>query len=399
MTHELSASILETYRFCKGLNYAGWDPYDGLNSKVFQNTPFNKSTYARLFWIQAFKHSPVNLRPLMLVKQGQNPKGLGLVLSSLCNIASSALVEPGSELAQELHSEIIVVANRLLQLRTPGYEDFCWGYNFPWQSRAFYLPRWTPTVVCTSFVVDGLLAAHQHTGDERYLDACVSATRFATRSLNPIKTPTGTGFSYSPLDNRMVYNATLLGSRYLSAVSAVTQDKSLLERAKSSIESTREAFSEDGSFNYARETTSKWRDNFHTGFNLECLARYRDISGDTDYDEVINRGTQYWLDHFFMEDGTCKYYDDRVFPLDVHCSSQVFPTLFHLGCADQLEPLADKVYSHMIDTFYIGQGEFKFQVKKRFPINIRYFRWGTAWAFYGLSYYLKAYGKKLAKQS
>lgn len=395
MAHKLPETILETYAFCKDLDYAGWDPYDGLNSKVFQYTPLNNSAYFRMFWTQAFKHSPVNFRPIMMVKQGQNPKGLGLVLSSLCNIANSRLAVPDSEAAQILNNDIIAVADRLLELRSPGFEDFCWGYNFPWQSRAFYLPRWTPTVVCTSFVVDGLLAAYRHCGDERYLAACVSATRFASRGLNQIKTPTGIGFSYSPLDSRMVYNATLLGSRYLSSVSAATGDKALLEIAKSSIESTREAFSDDGSFDYARESTARWRDNFHTGFNLESLSRYRDISGDSDYDEVISKGTQYWLDNFFLEDGTCKYYDNKVFPLDVHCSSQVFPTIYHLGLSDHLAPLADKVFRHMLSTFYIGNGEFKFQVKKRFPINIRYFRWGTAWAFYGMSYYLKSYGNKL----
>ena len=36
-------------------NFKGWDPYDGLNSKIFQLTPFKKWDLARLAWIQGFK--------------------------------------------------------------------------------------------------------------------------------------------------------------------------------------------------------------------------------------------------------------------------------------------------------------------------------------------------------
>lgn len=397
MDSNIKRVVLDTYGYCRNEDFSGWDPYDGLNSRLFSASPLNRSYLARLFWIQGFKHSPVNFRRLMLVDKGHNPKALGLMLSALGNLVGSPVVTAGSELDAELLADIRRVADLLLELRSPGYEEYCWGYNFAWQSRAFYLPKWTPTVVATSFAVDGLLVAYRLTGDQRYLDATVSATRFATRHLNRIKTPTGEGFSYSPLDNRLVYNATLLGSRYLAAVSAVTQDKSLLEVAKSSIESTRESFNDEGYFEYAREPTARWRDNFHTGFNLESMARYRAISGDADYDEVIANGTSYWLNNFFIEDGTCKYYDNSVYPLDIHCSAQVFPTLFHLGLMDSQEDLARKVTDHMVSRFYLGQGEFRFQIKKHFPINIRYFRWGTAWAFYGLSFFVKMYGDKLAK--
>lgn len=396
MPDGLSQITLDTYRYCKSEDYAGWDPYDGLNSRVFQKTPLNKSYWGRLFWTQGFKHSPINLRRIMLVDKGHNPKGLGLCLSALGNLIGSDLVPAGSELEQDMMSELRRIADLLLELSSPGYQDYCWGYNFAWQSRAFYLPKWTPTVVATAFAVDGLLAAYRLTGDQRYLDACVSSQHFVLRDLNKIETPTGIGFSYSPLDNRLVYNATLLGTRQLTAISEATGDTSLLAHAKSSVESTREAFSEDGSLDYARESYAKWRDNFHTGFNLEALARYRTVSNDHDYDEVIDKATRYWLENFFLEDGTCKYYDNRVDPLDVHCSAQVYPTLHHLGQMEGQKELLVRITNHMLNTFYLNNGSFRFQVKKRFNVNIPYFRWGTAWAFYGLSFYARSFGKDLA---
>ena len=43
-------------RYCEEENFKGWDPYDGLNSQIFNAIPFlNKSRLIRLLWIQFFK--------------------------------------------------------------------------------------------------------------------------------------------------------------------------------------------------------------------------------------------------------------------------------------------------------------------------------------------------------
>ena len=66
--------------------YKGWDPYDGLNSKVFQATPLKHWDLARLAWIQGFKRSPINFRKLFLVPKEYNSKGIGLLLNTYCNL-------------------------------------------------------------------------------------------------------------------------------------------------------------------------------------------------------------------------------------------------------------------------------------------------------------------------
>ena len=55
--------------------YAGHDPFDALNSRLFQSTPLNRS---RLAWTQAFKRSPLSPRSLALVPAGRNSKGTAL---------------------------------------------------------------------------------------------------------------------------------------------------------------------------------------------------------------------------------------------------------------------------------------------------------------------------------
>ena len=56
MSFEIN-SFLKLKSYCEKEQYKGWDPYDGLNSKIFQATPFKYWGMARLAWIQAFKRS------------------------------------------------------------------------------------------------------------------------------------------------------------------------------------------------------------------------------------------------------------------------------------------------------------------------------------------------------
>ena len=67
LQYRVNASFKKLKDYCEAENYKGWDPYDGLNSKLFQATPLKKSGFARLLWIQIFKRNPVNLRRLFFV--------------------------------------------------------------------------------------------------------------------------------------------------------------------------------------------------------------------------------------------------------------------------------------------------------------------------------------------
>ena len=76
------ASFSKLKGFCETEHFKGWDPYDGLNSKVFQVIPFLKrSALCRLVVIQGFKRCPINLRKLAVVPKEYNAKGIGLFLS------------------------------------------------------------------------------------------------------------------------------------------------------------------------------------------------------------------------------------------------------------------------------------------------------------------------------
>jgi len=83
MKSEILLSFQALKNYCESEGFAGYDPYDGLNSALFQSIPFApRSRHAKLIWIQFFKRSPVNFRKFTLVKKDFNPKAMGLFLAS-----------------------------------------------------------------------------------------------------------------------------------------------------------------------------------------------------------------------------------------------------------------------------------------------------------------------------
>src|SRR5229473_2416857 len=72
---------------CQANDWAGHDPYDALNSKVFDTLPFLNSRVPRLVLTQAMKRSPINIRRLALIPKTQNPKAMSLFLSAFLNLS------------------------------------------------------------------------------------------------------------------------------------------------------------------------------------------------------------------------------------------------------------------------------------------------------------------------
>jgi rhamnogalacturonyl hydrolase YesR len=366
--------------YCEKENFKGWDPYDGLNSKIFNTLYLNKVQFFRLAWIQLFKRNPINLRNLFLIDKEYNPKGLGLFLTGYCNLYKV-------EKKEEYLNYIIFLADKLIELQSKGYSGSCWGYNFDWQSRAFFLPKTTPTVVATSFISSALLDAYDITKEERYLNTAISSTKFIINDLNRTSKKEGFIFSYSPYDNTRVYNASLLGSKLLARVYSYTKDISLLKIAKDSVTACANTQREDGAWIYGELKIQDWVDSFHTGYNLECIYDYQKFTGDNSFDVVIEKGLKYYLQNFFLEDGTPKYYDNKTYPIDVHAPAQFVATLYKLNQLKNNKELVDKVINWTINNMQDEKGYFYYQLKPSKSSKIPYMRWAQAWMFYSFTYY------------
>jgi hypothetical protein len=384
MQEKFSKSFYRLKKFCEDEKFKGWDPYDGLNSRIFNKLPvIRDSRLCRLIWIQLFKKNPFNLRRLFLIDKDYNPKGLALFLNGYCNLYK---IDPKPEYLEYIKA----LSNQLIDLRTPGYSGACWGYNFDWESKAFFQPKFTPTIVASTFIGYALLDAYEILKEERLLKTAISISDFILKDLNKtFDEEDNFSFSYSPLDRSQVFNATLLGSRMLARLYSVTGDSSLLIEAKRSVNFCIKHQKADGSWTYSLAPYHQWIDNFHTGYNLECISEYQKYSNDFSYRIQIEKGFEYYLKTFFLPDGRCKYYNNSLFPIDIHAPAQFIITLNRLGKLTENIDAADKVLNWVIDNMQDKKGFFYFQQSSKYLIKIPYMRWSQAWMFYSLSVYMK----------
>lgn len=393
-------SFIRLKSYCETEDYKGWDPYDGLKSKVANALlPLKHSAILRLCIIQGFKRCPVNLRRIAMVPKEHNAKGIGLFLQGYCNLYKMiekkgvAFKELGT--TDEVLRKIRYLADLLLQMRSdkmfPGeFHGACWGYNFDWQARRLFLfPAHTPTVVATNFCATALMEAYEVTHDKRYLEVALSAARFIIEDLHRSEYKDGFLFSYSKFPgNDTVFNASILGSRLLSYCYKYTGNETYKQLARKSIVACCAGQEEDGSWRYGMLPVQKWRDSFHTGYNLDGLIAYQENTGDNSFDENIAKGFDYYINHFFLDDGTPKYYDNQTYPIDIHCPGQLFVTLSRLHKFGAFRQTAAKVLQWTIDNMQDPNGYFYYQLKPGMSSKIPYMRWSNAFMFSALSFYL-----------
>lgn len=382
-------------QYCETEQFKGWDPFDGLNSKVFQAIlPLRHSAILRLIVIQGFKRCPWNLRSLFKVPKDYNAKGIGLFLQGYCNQLKvidekPALVnELGTRL--ELIGKVNELAELLISLRSQGYHGSCWGYNFDWQSRRLFLfPAYCPTVVATCFCATALMDAYEVTGKKKYLDVAIDSANFILTDLHLDEYEGEKMISYSPLHgNDLVSNASLLGSKVLAYCYRYTGNNRYLEVARSSVAACCKGQRADGAWTYSQVPPKLWVDSFHTGYNLDGLIAYEEQTGDKGFHENIERGFDFYIKNFFNNDGSPKYYDNQQYPIDIHCPGQLLVTLHRLHKFEKYEDLADKVLNWTIDNMQDPKGFFYYQLKKGISSKIPYMRWSNAFMLYAISYYL-----------
>ncbi len=390
LTSEFKESFQRLKTYCEAEEFKGWDPYDGMNSKVFQALPLKHWDLARLAWIQGFKRSPINFRRLLLVPKEHNSKGIALFLLGYCKLykaAQNGHTAFGTK--EQLLKQINSLTELLQSMKAEGYSGACWGYNFDWQARRLFLfKKNTPTVVATAFAVEALAESYDITKDKKILESILSAADFVMKDLS--RTPNGKGFlfSYSVIDgNNTVINASLLGAKILSFAFKYTGNVEYKNLASLAIKTGCELQGEDGSWIYGLLPIQSWIDSFHTGFNLDAIETYQQNTNDTSFQQYIDKGWNYYIENFFESDGKPKYYHNKTYPIDIHCPAQIIVTASKLNQFKNNEQLLSKTLHWTISNMQSRKGYFYYQIKKGMSSKISYMRWSNAFMFNAMAHY------------
>jgi hypothetical protein len=376
-------SLEKLYQYIRAEGFKGYDPFDGLNSRVFRSIGFfYKRKGLRLAWIQFFKRFPFNLRRIAQIEKGHNPKALALFVQGLLY----AYRRTGN--SQYLRDAELLV-EKTVECRTDTRTDrpWAWGYNFDWQARAFFAPQGIPNIIVTAFVVYAL----DHYARLTSFD-CSEMIYGAADSLLAnhliFESSTEACLSYIPKDSTRVHNVNLWGAAVLALAFSYTNALRYKQVAVKCLNYTCNRQRPSGSWPYGERSHHQFIDGFHTGYNLEAIHLSQCNLQERRYDQAIENGMNYYMDRFFLKDGAPKYFVDSTYPIDIHSCSQALLTLLRVKCDPTQRLLARRVLMWTLNRMQSREGYFYYQRNRWYVNKIPYIRWAQAWMFYAISFYL-----------
>lgn len=365
-------------------DYAGWDPYDGLNSPLLR--PLRGHWFTRLVAMHGVHKAPINLRRLLLVPKERNPKGVALF--------ASAYLDRYAATGEERYlAEAETLLDWLRAHQSPGTDYACWGYNFDWQNaNVFFLEAGEPCSVVTVFCALAFLEHHRLTGNPESLAVARDAGAFVQNELNVVPVESHNPYSYTPDDTYVVINANALAMSLLARVGSALDDGSMLERADELAAFVVDAQTDSGAWYYSMPATSSHldHDNFHTGFVLEALHDYRTVRPDaTRTERAYRHGLSFYRTELFEDDGAPKFESNKRFPRDVHGSAQAIRLLARDGDTRSLR-LAERVVRWTLQHLYDGSGYFYRRQGRILRDTTPYMRWNQAWMCYSLATFIRS---------
>ncbi len=374
-------SLGKLIKYCEENDFKGYDPYDTLNTWF----PFIKfGNLVSAIAIQIQKRNPINIRPILGISKGYNPKGMGLFLSAyskLYNVTKNPnYLETARWLFDWLNSNY-----------TKGYSGKCWGYNFHWATPNDFLTAFTPSVVVTSFIVDGVWEYYNITRDIRAKELILSASEYIKNDIPITQLSEGISFAYTHLSKGCCYNASLLAAEVLAKADTINgslENQGLINRAIDFVLSKQKPEGEWW-YSYNPETgTERKQIDFHQGFVIVSLSNLNSLIKKPRevVDASISRGLEYYKKNQFLESGQSLWRIPKKWPIDIHNQSQGIITFSKLKKYNpNYNQFARQITGWTIENMQSPQGFFYYRKNKVITNKIPYIRWSQAWMMLALT--------------
>src|SRR6266446_6659147 len=214
--------------------------------------------------------------------------------------------------------------------RCHDFKEYCWGYPFDWVWRGGVIKQQTPLITTTPYAYEAFLQVTelvegttspedrgQRTEDSKqktnkltqnqtdeWKRIMHSIARHAANDIKDFRTSeTASSCSYTPFDGGGVINAAAYRAFLLTSASRVLSKADYWRIAERNVNFVLENQNPDGSWSYAVDGVRDFVDHFHTCFVTKALAKIHTLTGHPATLEALSRGTKYYLENLFGEDG------------------------------------------------------------------------------------------------
>jgi len=372
-------SAQEVARWVEEHHYKAYDPGDG-DLSFLRYFTFNSHFLRRLLTAGVLR-TPFNIRPWIGISPHTSTKGMGYMGWGYVKMQALTGTENYRRRAEYCF-------DWLMRNRSSGYEHYCWGNHFSFSTRGGTIPRHTPTIVWSSLIGLAFLEAYEVLGNPEYLAVATSVCEWV-KTLPRERTSCGTCLSYVPFKQSSIHNSNMLGAALLARVAVHTHDQEAHDVAREAMTYSCTRQNSDGAWFYGEAAKYHWIDNFHTGYNLDCLKRYVDSTSNQKFEPNLRRGFQYFKLCFFDQDGRPKYYHHKAGPTDIQCAAQAIDTLAFFSDADaEALELSVKVALWTIDNMQARDGHFYYRDLGWKKVKTPMLHWGQGTMFKALAHLL-----------
>lgn len=370
--------LINVLKTAKLQNYSGYSKYDALNSP-FLYFLSSKNSWLRLFFTQIVMRSPVNLRPLLGVKKGINPKGMAL-------FGKAYLLLYEKTHNKKFLNEATLLINWLLENPSPNQPYLCWGYNYIWQDiPPFCQKRYQPNIVVSIFAGETLIHIYRITKNQKYLKALISIANFITKDLPVLyESENEKAISYVKTEvDSIVLNIQALSAALLVKIYKHTQNKNLLETARKQMNFTINHRTPYFAWYYTHPSYKSYirHDNYHTGGIIDAILEYCEETKDNHYIKIYLKALEFYQNNLFESNGAPRWMSDKKYPYDIHGCAQGIISFKKASCYNkkylkQAEKIADWTIANL---YRLNKHDFIYRKGRIIKYNYSLMRWCNAW--------------------
>ncbi len=289
--------------------------------------------------------------------------------------------------------------------RCPGYEHYCWGYPFDWQTRTGVMRAGTPLITTIPYVYEAFSQVYALDKEEKWLRIMHSIAEHAFsayRDLDTAPDAASCGYTPAPDDPAGVINASAYRAFLLAKAGIELSEPRYLAVARRNLNFVIASQQDNGSWFYSTDGTRDFVDHFHTCFVLKALAKIEQLTDSAGCRGAIERGVTYYLNNLVDAGGLPVPFSKAprmtVYRRELYDIAECVNLAVLLqGRFPQLDKVLTAVLAELFGQWQKADGSFR---ARRLLIgwdDVPMHRWAQAQIFRSLTFYLRrnTYGSYL----
>jgi len=289
----------------------------------------------------------------------------------------------------------------LEETRCPGYEHYCWGYPFNWETIRGTIREGTPLITTVPYVYEAFRDVYRIDNNDHWRQIMRSIAEHGFSDYKDFVTSDmASTCSYSPMPEQSVgvINANAYRAFLLTQAAMDFSEDRYRKAADRNLYFVLESQNPDGSWHYANDGKRHFIDHFHTCFVMKALAKIEALTGNSDCTKAIELGVDFYVSNLFDERGVPKPFSRPPRLIVYRRELYDYAECINLGVLlrgrfEKLDRLVEGVLNQVLNVWQKPDGSFRTRQLLIGWDNVPMHRWAQAQLFRSLCLLLSRSGQ------